>query len=314
MVKRILIFLSKSLAPCTVSPREKSASEPHDFSLIRRPFYYVSNYDVRRLCPLASFAKLISVRERMKGDHERLDWQQCFTLGLASAHCLAMLANSVTPSPHIIFSIVTSLCSLNPSLASYEVCEVADGDCPTSCEEAGYAGNNNFNAHLQIAPFHPSIEKKAWEAEKTIKKSGDVKSVDSPVWKLHTTLYYFCCYTDEEEKKIKAGLKNMDWEPFSVKYDNTGCNVDQHSDDLVYLHAMPKDQSALFDFARRIEGVMSELDVHVEPRETLFHMTLARVGKDYPVDDVISDLGGFEYGELVVEGFQIGSLHYSPKN
>ena len=202
---------------------------------------------------------------------------------------------------------------LGLSLASHDVCESTDGDCPSSCEEAGFAGSNNFNAHLQISPFHPSLQKKAWDAERRIKKSGDVKSVDSPVFKLHTTMYYFCCYTDEEEKKIKAGLKEMDWEPLAVTYDTTGCNVDQHSDDLVYLHAMPRNQSAFFDFARRVESVMTDLGVHVEPRETLYHMTLARVGKEYPVDEVMSDLESMEYGELTVEGFRIDSEYFRAK-
>ena len=203
---------------------------------------------------------------------------------------------------------------VSSAYASYDVCETLDGDCPSSCQDAGFAGSNNFNAHLQIAPFHPRIQAKAFEAERYIKGADNsIISTDSPIWKLHTTMYYFCCYTDDEEKAIKDALETMLWSSFEVEFDTTGCNVDMQTDDLVYLHAMPKDQSALFDFASRVENVIASVGGHVEPRETLYHMTLARVHKYYPVDDVINHFVGdedFKYGKLTVSGFRIDNRYY----
>jgi 2'-5' RNA ligase len=196
------------------------------------------------------------------------------------------LFSTVTSLPFLLLLSQSLLASFTHS--STDSCEKVDGDCPDDCLMAGYTGSSNFNALIQISPFYPALMSSARKAESFIKTKGSVQSVDSPVYKLHTTMYYFCCYTPEEEAAIKEGLRGMEWQPFVVTYDAFSCNLD-HDNETVYLHAIPSDQSDYVALSRQIEAVIEKTGSHVVERETLFHMTLARVGYDYPVDDVVSD-------------------------
>ena len=38
----------------------------------------------------------------------------------------------------------------------------------------------------------------------------------------------------------------MKWNSFVVNYDSFWCNLDQHNNKTVYLHALPKNQTDLF--------------------------------------------------------------------
>lgn len=91
--------------------------------------------------------------------------------------------------------------SLNAS-ASTELCEKIDGDCPDDCSAAGFEGTENFNALFKISPSHPSTMRSAWTAERYIRSSGSVSSTDNPLLGLHTSVYYFCCYTKSEKAAI----------------------------------------------------------------------------------------------------------------
>ena len=197
--------------------------------------------------------------------------------------------------------------------SSTDTCENIDGDCPDSCGEAGYEGNLNFNAKLYISPTHTDIERVAAQAEKVIVDEGlkvhaRVNRLDNPATGLHTTIYYFCCYTQEEKEAIKDALHNMAWKSFEVEYDSFACNLD-HNNETVYLHALPSDQSDLFALADTIETTVREAGVAIPSRETLFHMTLARVGYDYPADETVTyfldNAADWNFGSVILDRFCI---------
>ena len=79
----------------------------------------------------------------------------------------------------------------------------------------------------------------------------------------------------------------MKWQSFDIHYDTYGCNLD-HNGEIIYMHAMPSDQTELFDFAHLIEDTAKAAGIPINhPRKSKFHMTLARVKYDYPVDEVV---------------------------
>lgn len=202
----------------------------------------------------------------------------------------------------IFIALFTSVSS------STDVCEKIDGDCPDSCSDAGFEGSENFNALFKISPTHPSTMLEAYKAENYIRSAGNVSSTDNVAFGLHTSMYYFCCYTKTEKKAIIDGLSNWEWSPIEISYDSFGCNLD-HDGKTVYLHGMPSDegQQRLFDFARGIEKVIADAGAHVEERKTLFHMTLARVDHDYPTDDVVNHFRdeGTDFGTVTMNKFVI---------
>jgi hypothetical protein len=151
------------------------------------------------------------------------------------------------------------------------------GDCPDDCLKAGYNGNLQFTAKLKISPTNKDIEIMANKAEIFIESSGNVSQIDNPWTGLHTSLFYFCCYTKQEKAKIKSSLHNMIWQSFQVNYDSFACNLD-HNNETVYLHGLPSNQDALFNLAKNIETTVTSAGIKIPTRETLFHMTLARVG------------------------------------
>lgn len=107
----------------------------------------------------------------------------------------------------------------------------------------------------------------------------------------------------------------MTWDSLKVSYDTFGCNLD-HDNETIYLHGMPSNQDDLFSLARKIEEVIESTGAHVIPRETLFHMTLARVDVDYPVDDVVEYFldEGVNFGEIEVNGFHVDGHLFHASN
>lgn len=196
--------------------------------------------------------------------------------------------------------------------SSTDVCEKIDGDCPDDCHAAGFDGEENFNARFSISPsvVHLGTEHKAHEAEAYISSQGVVKNLDNPWSGLHTTMYYFCCYTSTEKKQILEGLRDMEWDPVTYHLDSFACNLD-HDGETVYLHALPSNQTALFDFANTIEATVLSLGINIPKRETLYHMTLARVGYEYPTDAVVNyflnDPKEWDFGKVTMNEFTIGS-------
>lgn len=61
--------------------------------------------------------------------------------------------------------------------------------------------------------------------------------------------------------------------------------------------AMPKNQAALFALAKTMEDALTAAGVPVNhPRKSLFHMTLARVTRAYPVDAAVESIRAKEFG------------------
>merc|ERR1712166_1158002 len=80
----------------------------------------------------------------------------------------------------------------------------------------------------------------------------------------------------------------MKWESFDVVYDSFACNLD-HDGKKIYLHALPSDQDNLFALALKIEDTVTAAGYPINhPRKSMFHMTLARVDYNYPVDKVVN--------------------------
>ena len=194
--------------------------------------------------------------------------------------------------------------------ASHDTCETIDGDCPDDCSAAGFDGNHNFVAYLWISPNHLHVENMARKAEKYIKEAGDVTSTMNPEFTLHTSLFYFCCHTREEKRGIEKALHSMTWESFDVEYDSFACNLD-HNGEKIYLHALPSNQDDLFALTGKIEDTVKAAGIPINhPRKSMFHMTLARVKYDYPVDDVVNyfldNKTDWDFGTVTPTFFTIG--------
>ena len=145
-----------------------------------------------------------------------------------------------------------------------------------------------------------------------------MKSTDIPEFGLHTSLFYFCCHTREEKKGIEKALHDMTWESFDVDYDSFACNLD-HNGEKIYLHGLPSDQSGLHALTDKIEDTVKSAGLPINhPRKSLFHMTLARVGMDYPVDDVVNyfldNKSDWDFGTFTPSFFTIGPHIYHASN
>ena len=125
--------------------------------------------------------------------------------------------------------------------ATGEFCEKIDGDCPDDCIAAGFEGTINHSAKLSISPAKCYTEKMAWRAENYISKQGPVIEMDDPIDGLHTSIFYFCCHTQQESEGLKEALHDMKWRAFDIHYDTFGCNLD-HNGTLIYMHAMPSEK------------------------------------------------------------------------
>ena len=101
----------------------------------------------------------------------------------------------------------------------------------------------------------------------------------------------------------------MTWKKFDVEYDSFACNLD-HNGEKVYLHALPSYQNDLFELAYYIEDTVKAAGYPINhPRKSKFHMTLARVGMDYPVDNVVNyfldNNSDWNFGKVTQSRFSI---------
>lgn len=180
-------------------------------------------------------------------------------------------------------------------ISGMEVCEQIDGDCP-KCTHSLVGGLN------PVAEVHLSGEvdlvASAQSAESYLKdlSPSHIQQFDNPKTGLHTSLFYFCCHPISEVFRIKEAFRVMRWLSFEITYDTFGCNND-HDGKTVYLHALPTKQSDLFSWAKVVENTMHQWNISVNhPRKSLFHMTLARVDPDYPIDTAVAHLNRTRFG------------------
>ena len=110
----------------------------------------------------------------------------------------------------------------------------------------------------------------------------------------------------------------MEWESFDVDYDSFACNLD-HNGETIYLHALPSNQDGLLDLAHNIEDTVKKAGIPINhPRKSLFHMTLARVNYDYPVDDVVNyfldNTSEWDFGTVTQKAFKIDDVVFTAKS
>ena len=121
-----------------------------------------------------------------------------------------------------------------------------DGDCP-KCPALWRA--NSPVATLHLSGYAPLVAhaKAAQAAIVNLGNKSDVISFDNPGTGLHTSMFYFCCHTGQELKRMHAAFAAMRWSSFEVTYNTASCNIDTHNIKTVYIHAMPANQTASFD-------------------------------------------------------------------
>ena len=202
-------------------------------------------------------------------------------------------------------------------------CEHRDGDCPSPCP----AGDGPFGATptLRISAMcddglcTPGTDGRAFAgnaraadaiiAAHANANASDIVRFDNASTGLHTSVLYTCCHTLAQLATMRSALANLKWHAFDLNYTDVGCNVDMHGSDIIYLHAMPDaaGQAALQALTARMDAAFAAAGVPVvHPRGSKFHMTLARVTREYPADAAVAALRaqGLRFGGLRACKFQ----------
>lgn len=135
-----------------------------------------------------------------------------------------------------------------------------------------------------------------------------------------------CCYTAEQVSQLHKVLSKWDWESFEIWFSDVGCNIDKHEPNMVYLHAMPDQQSQkrLQDFTEKINEQIESQGFSVQHApKSRFHMTLARVSRDYPADQAVAAAKRLVFGDaglrlqlcrLTLDGQDYSSLNAAELN
>jgi len=126
-----------------------------------------------------------------------------------------------------------------------------------------------------------------------MEKYPGIKSTDRGV--IHTSLQYLCCYGLGEYNKYIAVVNSFPWASVNVTYSRAVCNSDGGDEDhnsLIVLMDGPSQvrmQSLIKDF----ETALIAAGFHINRTRALqepFHTTLGVVGKNYPVDAVLTEI------------------------
>ena len=133
---------------------------------------------------------------------------------------------------------------------------------------------------------------------------------DDPSSGLHTSILYTCCHTALNILRIRRAIQSLVWRSFELNYTDVGCNVDMHGKNVTYLHAMPDQmgQARLQALAESLDAAIAKAGVPVHHRrQSLFHMTLARVTPDYPAADALDAMrrAGTAFGRLRLCAFEL---------
>ena len=199
---------------------------------------------------------------------------------------------------------VMALALLGATMADppYSSCEMRDGDCPNPCPKG--QGSLDLTPSIRINSMcaeglcQGNFSSAAATADGVIRAhaapgGSDIIRFDDVKPGLHTSVLYTCCHTVVQQGLLVAVLSKLRWRSFDVSYDDAGCNIDTHVADKVYIHGMPDaaGQAALHNFTNLIQAAMMEAKIPVHhPRRTLFHMTLARVTREYATDAAVKAL------------------------
>ena len=186
------------------------------------------------------------------------------------------------------------LCSV-PTVAS-SVCEKIDGDCP-SCPLLSFL-SPVAEVALSGEPRLVAAATRVDAILRNVSGDADIQRFDAPKTGLHTSLFYFCCHSPGDLATMHRAFAAWNWTSVNTNYSDFGCNLD-HDNKTVYLHALPtnESQAALFAWARAVEDQISAFGVTINhPRKSKFHMTLARVSPQYPIDKAVAMLRGTNFG------------------
>ena len=227
------------------------------------------------------------------------------TVLIALGSVLTHLLLVMRPISLLIFTALSQQVS-----QATNVCEKIDGDC-TPCAHPWLSGHSP----VALVPLSdPSLISAATAAQSYLRNldSTKIQSFDNPNTGLHTSLFYFCCHNTEDIQNMKRAFKQMQWNSFPINYNSFSCNND-HDNKTVYLHALPTDQSLLFDWATTIENTLQQFNVTVNhPRKSKFHMTLARVDPSYPIATAVSHLNATDFGSHTLCSFTFeGETYFS---
>ncbi len=166
-------------------------------------------------------------------------------------------------------------------------CWDGDEDCGV-CPDP--ASSISFNAYWLLSGLTApiiSFERNVSAAETAIRQlspaPGDVLGVVDPWVEAHVTLKYFCCLNIEAKQRVLRALQQFNWTAIEGSFSRFHCNVD-HTGVPIYLHAHPVPQDPFFALVRSMESFLADRGVRTAPRMQPFHLTLARVNNNYPVD------------------------------
>eukprot|EP00040_Diaphanoeca_grandis_P016590 m.85801 g.85801 ORF g.85801 m.85801 type:complete len:956 (-) comp25901_c0_seq2:78-2945(-) len=204
----------------------------------------------------------------------------------------------------------------NPHTEPWSSCEMRDGDC----EPCSSSSHVSPTATILLSQ-EKSLVTSAKSAQQVIKQHAnktDFIRFDDADTGLHTSMFYFCCHTPQELEKMHAAFSRMRWNAIEIEYHSSGCNVDTHDNKTVYIHALPtnKSQSDLFAWARVVESTMANAGVVINhPRKSLFHMTLARVTRNFPTDVTVKAIDNKVpmFGYFNMTSFLFDGVWYSPR-
>ncbi|KAL0486107.1 hypothetical protein AKO1_001751 [Acrasis kona] len=176
----------------------------------------------------------------------------------------------------------------------YSQCWDGDSDCPRVCPPES-KGSLSLNTHLRLYNIQHNKQfiSSMIDAQSIVNKTSNKEIIrfDIPII-FHSTLNYFCCYSEQEISIIRKVLANYEHKQTYVDWTTTWCNVDGDNK-TIYVHAdaSEKSQQELLQLVRGIESDVEKQGVKIwTPRRQKFHSTIVRVTHEYPTNKVMEDI------------------------
>ena len=134
-------------------------------------------------------------------------------------------------------------------------------------------------------------------AASVLKKYGEPRTLNTEKGReLHLSFDYYCCYTEEEGKKIERFLNTYSWRPHEVWFDKIECAIHGYNDAVsLVLMVDKKSQEDLTRWALKNERdleIRTGVYKHIpHTRLQNFHMTLGTVNQSYfPVTSAVEEI------------------------
>ena len=199
---------------------------------------------------------------------------------------------------------------INVIYGSYDTCEDRDGDC-NACPNITFSVNGTFTAQLSQ---NKELVTSAQSMDKIINAtdSTDIIKFDNPQTSLHMSIAYTCCHSSVEFEKMLELLPSFKWTSIELNFTRFGCNIDTHNNHTVYLHALPDEygENQLFELVGELYEYWTLNGIPINhPRQSLFHMTLAYVTRQYPTDQVVNQYESYYFGTHRLCKFGTGAIN-----